>query len=331
MHFLPILCALGLASSAIATPMPTAGEDDYSYGVSGGSSNSSNSKKCKPKNVRIRKEWRNMSGKEQKAYLDAELCLMKAPSKTGLPGVTSRFEDLQAMHQLQTNIIHGVAQFLPFHRLYVHIHEVLLREECGYKGAAPWWDETLDAGDFASSPLLTAKAFGSDGAANDDWCVQDGPFKDVTLHVGPGQTYTEHCLSRQINETASEFAYQSVVDKCHAKANFEEYWKCNIDNPHLAGHIGVGGVVKDVDTSPGDPLFYLHHNWIDRLWWKWQAEDPETRMYQLGGFTTPVKPVTGWVETTLDYVMDLYGIGPDTTVGDIMNIQGGFLCYDFDY
>lgn len=33
-----------------------------------------------------------------------------------------------------------------------------------------------------------------------------------------------------------------------------------------------------VYTSPGDPLFYLHHAQIDRVWWLWQLLDPSTRM-----------------------------------------------------
>lgn len=36
-------------------------------------------------------------------------------------------------------------------------------------------------------------------------------------------------------------------------------------------------------SSPGDPLFMLHHTWLDRLWAKWQEEDPETRLSAIGG------------------------------------------------
>ena len=36
-------------------------------------------------------------------------------------------------------------------------------------------------------------------------------------------------------------------------------------------------------SSPGDPLFFLHHTWLDRLWAKWQEEDPETRHAEIGG------------------------------------------------
>lgn len=49
-----------------------------------------------------------LSKKEKKAYIDAELCLMKKPAKLGLPGATVRFEELQANHQIQAAITHNV-------------------------------------------------------------------------------------------------------------------------------------------------------------------------------------------------------------------------------
>jgi tyrosinase len=80
-----------------------------------------------------------------------------------------------------------------------------------------------------------------------------------------------------------------------------------------------------------DPLFYLHHGFVDRLWWKWQSEDPANRTYQLGGFSTQRSQGGVLEETTLDYVMSTYGIRPNVTVRDVMDIQGGYLCYTYDY
>ena len=36
-------------------------------------------------------------------------------------------------------------------------------------------------------------------------------------------------------------------------------------------------------SSPGDPIFFLHHAWLDRLWAKWQAEDPANRLKDMTG------------------------------------------------
>jgi len=33
----------------------------------------------------------------------------------------------------------------------------------------------------------------------------------------------------------------------------------------------------------------------------------------------------------LDTEMEMYVFSDNTSVGDVMNIQGGFLCYEFEY
>ncbi|KAJ4129033.1 hypothetical protein NW768_007562 [Fusarium equiseti] len=282
---------------------------------------------CTPDKIRTRPEWTNMATEDKHAYLKAVKCLMDSPAQTGINGTVTRFDDMNAMHQVQAKDIHIVAQFLPFHRLYIHVYEELLRDECGYHGPTPWWDETRDAGNFMASPLLDPDTgFGGNGTGPDG-CVTDGPFANTTLHIGPGQTLTEHCLSRNVNEFNSTLGNETYVEECHQTTNFKDFWETGGMTTHGAGHSGIGGVMEDIDASPGDPLFYIHHAFVDRLWWKWQSEDPATRLYQLGG---PVKQ-GGSEETTLDYIMTTYGIRPNVTVRNVMDIQGGFLCYDYDY
>ena len=43
----------------------------------------------------------------------------------------------------------------------------------------------------------------------------------------------------------------------------------------------------NLKLSPGDPLFYLHHAWLDRMWWKWQSLDRSTRLTAMGGPNIP--------------------------------------------
>ena len=48
---------------------------------------------------------------------------------------------------------------------------------------------------------------------------------------------------------------------------------------HGGGHYSMGGDPgRDFFVSPGDPLFYLHHGMIDKVWWTWQQLDPKTRV-----------------------------------------------------
>ncbi|RDI82366.1 hypothetical protein Vi05172_g7687 [Venturia inaequalis] len=295
---------------------------------------------CTKDNVATRKEWRSLQDDEKKAFIKAELCLMNLPGKTGLPGALTRFDDFQASHQQGTNntygdIIHYTPQFLAWHRYQIHAHETVLKEECNYIGTIPWWDEAQDAasGDFFQSDMWEDRWFGGNGSSIDN-CVTTGPFANRTLHVGPLESTTDYCFARKWNETKGlDYSARSHVDACYAFGGdeFESFYGCMAYYPHIGGHQATGGVMTDVDSSPGDPLFYLHHTYLDRLWWQWEQIDAAGRMFAMGGNTTVTEPPGGFVEMTIDYEMNMFDIVPNVTIADVVNIQGGYLCYDYEY
>lgn len=97
----------------------------------------------------LRKEWSAATPEERTAYTNAVLCLATKPSTIGLN--TTMYDDFAYVHNklnqrsknndtsfASTNenwTVHGVAQFLPWHRYFMHLHEQALKE-CGYTGAA---------------------------------------------------------------------------------------------------------------------------------------------------------------------------------------------------
>jgi tyrosinase len=83
--------------------------------------------------------------------------------------------------------------------------------------------------------------------------------------------------------------------------------------------------MADVVASPSDPVFFMHHGFVDHSWHLWQNGDPNNRLYQISGNTIDGQPVT------LDYVLTSNGIRPPVTVRDMMDVMGGFLCYRYDY
>jgi tyrosinase len=85
--------------------------------------------------------------------------------------------------------------------------------------------------------------------------------------------------------------------------------------------------MSDVASSPGDPIFFMHHGFVDRNWRTWQTTDPTDRLYQVGGYTTTSDPKT---PLTLDYILTSKGLRPDVTVRDVMDTMGGYLCYQYD-
>ena len=122
-------------------------------------------------------------------------------------------------------------------------------------------------------------------------------------------------------------------------------------------------------ASPGDPTFYLHHTWLDKIFWDWQALDLPARLSDMGGrngrggladlpteiddqgppITLPdlsnipapdalVPPVDAPPQvpkgdcgntTTLAHVLNMFGVIPNARIADVMDIGGPLLCYEY--
>ncbi|MEM9174027.1 MAG: tyrosinase family protein [Myxococcota bacterium] len=41
---------------------------------------------------------------------------------------------------------------------------------------------------------------------------------------------------------------------------------------HNSGHNIVGGYMANPVFSPNDPIFWIHHSFVDRVWWRWQTK-----------------------------------------------------------
>jgi tyrosinase len=83
-------------------------------------------------------------------------------------------------------------------------------------------------------------------------------------------------------------------------------------------------------SSPNDPLFYLHHANLDRIWSIWQRQS-SINLYDIGG---PIFP-NGTGLITLDYRMEMGQFMapslPIRTVMDTLNWNGhGLLCYQYE-
>ncbi|KAK4197896.1 putative tyrosinase [Triangularia verruculosa] len=243
------------------------------------------SNKCA--NPRVRKAWHKLTRGEKSAYLDAELCLMDHPATLGLRGAKTKFDELTTVHILESEIAHFVGAFLPFHRLYIHAHDVTLRTLCNYTGPHPYWDETYDSASFTNSDLFstTEPSFGGNGIGQNQ-CIETGPFASYRSVLGPGYRYSPNspkCITRNINNFSAAGASQATVDGCLNQKDWLSFWACAEGRPHGAGHGGVGAEMGNPVSSPGDPTFYLHHAWLDRLWAQWQDLDPVVRLKEMGG------------------------------------------------
>lgn len=75
-----------------------------------------------------------------------------------------------------------------------------------------------------------------------------------------------------------------------------------------------------------DPLFFLHHTQIDRLWYLWQQGNPEVREKDVAD--EKVNPADG-TKATLEDVMPFMGLAADIKMSQVMTTQNDLLCYTY--
>ncbi|PSN59511.1 monooxygenase [Corynespora cassiicola Philippines] len=292
-------------------------------------------------NPTTRKEWRTLSSEEKTDYIKAVGCLSQSPSKLGL--ISTRADDFPYVHISLDTSIHSVASFLPWHRYFVHIYEQSL-QECGYKGVMPYWDWTLDSDDPARSPIWDPiTGFGGDGTTdealkeeNGRRCLTDGPLKNLRPSwLSPG-VYSPHCLSRGFNNGTQEpgdmfrWAYTpESVKEIHEKSAYADFRYGLEGTPHGAIHSAVGGDMLP-SHSPNDPIFFLHHAQVDRLWYLWQQEALANRTLAYGGPKTQDQfDGTTPPPASLDDIMPFQNLAKDLAVRDVMSTTSGGLCYKY--
>jgi len=320
--------------------------------------------KCKKPSVR--KEWRALGYDGQKAFTEAINCLSRLPhvslSPTGatpsVPPIAanrSLYDDVVYVHMDAADSAHLTGILLPWHRLYLHIMEGLLRERCGYTGYMTYWDWGIDAHDIKHSPIFNADpaaGLGTFPDASTNFSLSDGAFRD-TVRAYP----TPHHIQR--NYTLRPFETQifpwkfNLPDKeANSTQTTAEYIKLTTgftgnftafqayiqgfraEGLHSAAHLSAGGDLSNISHSPNDPVFWLLHGQIDRIWAAWQAHDKRNRKAIAGGvkqdlYDFDAHPIGTGTPVTKDTIIYMSGIGPDKKIDDLFDITGGYLCYGY--
>lgn len=89
--------------------------------------------------------------------------------------------------------------------------------------------------------------------------------------------------------------------------------------------------MQDVWSSPSDPIFWMHHAFIDRVYYTWQLGNANRLSTIDSGVDANGKPLT------LDTVLSMGGIAPDVKIRDVLNPLGGVniggvnFCYKYSY
>ncbi|KAH6648129.1 monooxygenase [Truncatella angustata] len=306
-------------------------------------------------NASVRKEWRELDDAEKAEYLRAAVCVRGLPKAkyADIEAVTTRMDDLVYTHFTLNTDIHFVANFLPWHRWFVQLHEDLLRTECGFTGVQPYWDWSIDADaeNTPNSPIFdSVTGFGGDGKHTGSdvpgfqRCVVDGPFANTNLTLAMGWPNMNdhgdrlHCFTREFNgglgndENGEPIigdmqagAYNSkVMNTIYGFDTYAQMSSMLEGLPHAQIHSIIFGDMGPA-TSPNEPLFFLHHANVDRAWAKWQGRNA-TRLADYTGYKDTDKTVPASITDAMP-VLELGNTLP--VVQDYMDTQAGPLCYTY--
>lgn len=219
---------------------------------------------CGPR--RVRKEIRDMTDDEWNRFVNAVRQLMETPSRRD-PN-RNQFEDLAMIHRESVVEAHGGSYFVTWHRLFLLLFENLLRQIDG-QVVLPYWNWAVDSGDAAMSPIWNRIGGGARTAQGTPACIPNGPFAGIWSNNPNG-----HCVTR------SFFSFRSgsmiVLDNWLTIQALQERdvtfpnFAAALESSHGSPHVAVGGDMSILGTAPNDPLFYLHHAFVDKIYLRWQ-------------------------------------------------------------
>jgi peroxiredoxin/N-acetylneuraminic acid mutarotase len=142
--------------------------------------------------------------------------------------------------------------FLPWHRLMLYEFEQTVREVLHDEDfTLPYWNPvTGDAADLVVPAVFRVPGTTLYNGTRWPW-VNAGERLD-TLWKG---WLSLDCLNEKfyIDKPSGSLGFNPRMDQ----------------NPHFFTHIAIGGDMADFATVGGDPLFYLHHCNLDRIWESW--------------------------------------------------------------
>jgi tyrosinase len=200
------------------------------------------------------------------------------------------------------NGAHRGPSFLPWHREFLLQLEQEL-QTIDSSISIPYWDWTKDAAlaDPAQAPVWGDDLMGGNGLESDEWRVQTGPFAygngNWPVPPYPEAGLPGPGLKRQFGRIVPTLPTPADLETAMLEIFYDtpnynnspftigfrnriEGWVTQRGDPrvktggsqlHNRVHLWVGGNMVPM-TSPDDPVFFLHHCFIDKVWADWQAK-----------------------------------------------------------
>lgn len=179
---------------------------------------------------------------------------------------------------------HGAPGFFTWHRAYLMAFENALRV-VGCQVTLPYWD-------WSSGPTTGVPA----ACRQPTYVNRAGATVANPLYSGPRAGGGSQTSRRADIDTTAYDDLATSAQAAMSAATFASF-QSQISGVHGSVHVRTGGDMGSVATAAYDPIFYLHHANVDRLWADWQASHPgplpaSEASFQLQPFPRPYS--TAW-------------------------------------
>ncbi|KAH3708433.1 putative tyrosinase-like protein tyr-3 [Dreissena polymorpha] len=213
-------------------------------------------KKPPPSGYRVRRDIRVLNVTERRKVFRAFDVLYKT-------GVMARFG---RAHWTEVHRKHGGAGFLPWHRVFTAALEEMLRE-VDPEVSLPYWDYSLDYYiPLPSDSIVWSRCFYGNGTGT----ITDGPFRYI--YGGYNMPIKRNIARQEASRLISKADIARLMEFCHfanittGKHQYDQGRSHNLEFLHDGVHDWVGGDMGNLGTAAYDPIFFMHHAFIDYIW-----------------------------------------------------------------
>jgi tyrosinase len=226
----------------------------------------------------VRKSVSRLTAEERSRFVEALLQLKRDGHYDEMVSVHVR-----AMVDIRPDPAHGASAFLPWHRYCLRHLEYHL-QAVDSSVTLPYWDWTRDR---SPTGLPWTEDFMGDGGRDPNGRVLTGPFSGtkrwpIRIKDWRGQPDFLTRFYRdpdamlpkrwRLLRTLEITPYDSRPWNWRTRSR-DSFRAALETSLHNIVHVVVGGNMAGA-ASPNDPVFYLHHAMVDRIWAMWQKRHP---------------------------------------------------------
>lgn len=229
----------------------------------------------------IRRNHRDMTRAQKETFINAILRLKNEVNSVLRPGQQSRYDDYVQIHRNSmggpTPLIpnpHQSPLFYPWHRILLRQFELDLQRAGNDRTITlPYWNWQLTGAD---NPFTSA-FMGGNGDSLQNQRITTGPFCwfngqfNVTVWDEDGG---DAGVRRNLGATGALPSPETVISALNRfpywsePEGWENFSEAVLHNPV---HLWIGGNMAQ-SSSPNDPIFFLHHCYLDLLWERWRQQ-----------------------------------------------------------